>query len=289
MRVGVAIASRGRPNEIADILDCLARQSVLPHKIVLAVTASADLPERLFDARTDVIIGRAGLCIQRNRALDALAADSDVIVFYDDDFLPSRYSIEGIQRLFEGYPHVAAATGTVLDDGIKKGGIPLARALRIVEEFDAISSHVPQVKWVSSTYGCNMAYRVSAITDMRFDERLPLYGWQEDLDFSARVRERGDVVITNLFAGVHRGVTSGRSPGRALGYSQIVNPAYLAIKGTMAPSYAMKLMLKNLIANHFRAVFPEPHIDRFGRARGNWAGIYDILKGTPKPENILRF
>lgn len=289
MKIGIAIASRRRPNEIADILKLLDRQTAPPHRIVLSVTGLADLPSGLPADRVQVVIGPPGLCMQRNRALDALSTDCDVILFYDDDFIPSCRALEGVQTLFFSHPNIAAATGLVLQDGVCKGGITLADALEIVRQFDALEPDPERIEETASTYGCNMAFRVSTVATMRFDERLPLYGWQEDVDFSARVRKIGNVVSTNLFAGVHRGVTGGRSPGRALGYSQIVNPAYLVAKGTMAPAYAAKLIVRNLVANHLRALYPEPHIDRAGRASGNWAGLFDLLQRKYRPENILRF
>lgn len=288
MRIGVAIASRRRPEDIGNILKLLARQTLPPHRIVLSVSDSGDLPAELAgDIR--IVMGAPGLCAQRNRALDALQADCDVVVFYDDDFIPGIRALDGIAALFASRPDIVGATGLVLEDGVCKGSIGLAAALEIIHRFDEAEPPEPVIEETGSTYGCNMAFRMRAVGPMRFDERLALYGWQEDVDFSARMRRHGLVVFTNFFAGVHRGVTGGRSPGRALGYSQMVNPVYLAAKGTMARSYAARLMARNLIANHWRALNPEPHIDRAGRVWGNWAGLFDILKRQEQPEKILGF
>lgn len=289
MKIGVAIASRGRPDDIAVILEMLREQTLPPASIVLSVTGPSDLPPGTFDPGVRVITGTPGLCAQRNRALDALEADCDVVVFYDDDFIPSRVALAGVAALFETHLHVAGATGLVLQDGVHEGGIGLAESKAIVRKFDTTRQPAPGISEASFTYGCNMAFRMRAIAGLRFDERLPLYGWQEDVDFSARVAKRGAVVLADHFAGVHRGVTRGRSPGRALGYSQIINPFYLVTKGTMSRAHAMRLMLRNLAANHWRALRPEPHIDRAGRAMGNWAGLFDLLQGKHQPENILRY
>ena len=71
---------------------------------------------------------------------------------------------------------------------------------------------------------------------LRFDEGLPLYGWQEDIDFAARVaRQGGALARTDAFAGVHCGVKTARSRGLPIGYSQVANPLYLVRKGTMRP------------------------------------------------------
>jgi hypothetical protein len=133
-----------------------------------------------------------------------------------------------------------------------------------------------------------MAFRTSAIGDERFDERLPLYGWQEDIDFAARVGRMGDIVKTNAFYGVHLGVKGARGSGVQLGYSQIANPLYLVHKGTMSADEAIPLIVKNVLKNHLRALRPEPWIDRLGRCKGNWHAIGDIIMHRADPANILR-
>jgi hypothetical protein len=131
-----------------------------------------------------------------------------------------------------------------------------------------------------------MAYRVSAIGSTRFDERLKLYAWQEDIDFAASLHDRGRVVKTFAFAGVHMGIKSGRTPGKRLGYSQVINPSYLARKGTMRVGFAAKLIIRNVVANHLKSLRPEPWVDRLGRAKGNWIGLADLLRGRVTPERI---
>src|SRR5262249_49325392 len=136
-------------------------------------------------------------------------------------------------------------------------------------------------------YGCNMIYRASAIGETRFDERLPLYGWQEDVDFAAQIHKRGRIVRSQAFAGVHRGVKSGRLGGLRLGYSQIANPVYLARKGTMGLSHAGLLMMCNFVANHAKALRPEPWVDRKGRLRGNWLALWHLMTGQIDPCRVL--
>jgi GT2 family glycosyltransferase len=129
-----------------------------------------------------------------------------------------------------------------------------------------------------------MAFRAGDIGDLRFDERLVLYGWQEDTDFGARIANRGRCVFSDALWGVHLGSKNSRSPGRQLGYSQMVNPRYLVAKGTMDVSAALTLGSRNLAANALRSVHPEPYVDRLGRLRGNLIGLWDIATGRWRPE-----
>jgi GT2 family glycosyltransferase len=286
VNVAVIVASVNRGEEIGQLLVQLALQTLQPVKIILSVERTEDLPASL-GPHVQVVMGRKGLTAQRNRGLDALQGAADVVIFYDDDFLPTSTALEGVTRLFAKYPDIVGATGLVLRDGVKQGGIPYDAALAVANAERGVAGAVYSVTPVDELYGCNMAFRTAALQDLSFDEQLPLYAWQEDVDFAGQLLRKGRVVKTNAFAGVHRGVNKGRSPGMALGFSQMVNPAYLVRKGTMRPKKAALLMARNLIANHVRALKPEPFIDRLGRVRGNWLGLWHILSGKSDPMAIL--
>lgn len=291
MTVGVVIATLGRPREAAQVLERLRDQTLAPARIVFSVEKMADLPPQLAAGQlgpdVEVVLGARGLCAQRNRGMTRVLETCDVVAFYDDDFLPSRRSLEGMAELFAGHADVVGATGHVLADGVTRGGLPWEQAREIVEAYDDAPDLPPwNVADLGWAYGCNMAFRCRAATGLRFDERLPLYGWQEDVDFAGQIARRGRVVRTNAFAGVHVGVTKSRSPGVRLGFSQVVNPVYLVRKGTMRSGHAARIMGRNLLANHLRALAPEPYIDRRGRLIGNWFGVLHLLAGRLEPERI---
>lgn len=274
LSVAVVIASLGRPELIRQMCNLMARQTRQPDILMFSVVSETDIPaDFVAGAGCEVVMGPKSLTKQRNTALNALGDKYDVIVFYDDDFVPATGSIAAIEKFFRSHPDVAGASGIVVADGINTAGISFEEASAILEKFEA-RNFAPNcvVMPLDGLYGCNMAYRSAAIGETRFDERLPLYGWQEDIDFAASLRNRGRIVRTLAFAGVHQGVKHGRTSGVKLGYSQIINPSYLVAKGTMRPRFAMRLMLGNFAANHARFFKPEPWIDRAGRMKGNWIG-----------------
>lgn len=290
MIVAVIVASLGRPAALVDLLEDLARQSRRADRIILSLTAAADCPDSAASHdNVEVIYSPKGSCAQRNAALDHLGHNADLILFLDDDYLPSRFAIERAARLLDLHPDIAGATGDLLADGIHGPGISVADARTRIAAYDlrpappTIPSHD-----LSGLYGCNMVFRGSAIGDTRFDERLPLYGWQEDIDFAARVRPAGRIVKTFAFAGIHRGIKSGRSSGVRVGYSQVVNPTYLVRKGTMEARYARKIIFRNVAANLFKTFRPEPWLDRPGRLRGNAIALVDLLLRRARPERILQ-
>lgn len=286
--VAVVFASLGRPELITQCIGEMARQTRRPDVLLFSVVNAGDLPADFAEsAGVYVVMGPKGLCAQRNRALDWLAGRYDIVMFYDDDFVPARTSVEKIAEFFAAHPDVAGATGNVLRDGICTAGISHAEAREILAEHENRDFH-PNciIRSLDGLYGCNMAYRTTAIAGRRFDERLKLYAWQEDVDFAASLRGQGRIVKTFAFSGVHMGIKSGRISGVRFGYSQIINPPYLARKGTMSVGTAARLMARNLLANHAKAFWPEPWVDRIGRVKGNWIGIVDLMRGRLTPERV---
>jgi hypothetical protein len=287
LRLAVLVASCGRPRELGQLLDRLARQTLVADQVVLSVVETCDLPAKVPESAV-VLMGGKGSCAQRNRALERLVPDSDVIFICDDDYLPTDRTLEGVANLFLAFPEVVGANGVLIADGINSPGIDYEAAVEMVERADRAELPEPALLGdLLGLYGCNMAVRVSAIQEARFDENLPLYGWQEDIDFSAQLLKRGRLVRTQAFAGVHRGAKAGRTSGVRFGYSQVINPLYLGAKGTMKPLSVMKIVGKNILANHARVLRPEPWVDRLGRVRGNWLAIGDLLRGRAHPTRIL--
>lgn len=288
MKVAVIIASTGRPVELARWVDHCTRQSQSPVELIFSIASLADLPPGFADHRARVHIGPKGSAHQRNTGLQNLQSDAEIVAFFDDDYVPSHRCIEGIMATFAADAGIVAASGTLLADGINSPGVDFDTAMAMVTRFDA-SHAAPDVSSTPAmgTYGCNMAFRREGIGDIRFDERLPLYAWQEDVDFSRRLRGRGRIVASKAFVGVHQGVKSGRTPGLRFGYSQVANPLYLIRKGTMPVSAALWLMTRNILSNHVKALRPEPWVDRTGRMAGNWRALGDLVRGRLQPERIL--
>jgi GT2 family glycosyltransferase len=282
--VAVVIATFGRPQVVTAMVEYLIRtQTLKPAVVIVSCVTEEDAGEAGTFATVKVVTGEAGSSVQRNAGLAVLPATVDFVVFFDDDFVPARDWLAVAAHTFREQPSVISLTGNVLVDDIKGPGLSFEEAVRIVESTDraAAASLVEPF----SPYGCNMAFRLSAVGDIRFDERLVLYGWLEDRDFGARVAKRGGRAVKCMSAhGVHMGVKRGRGPGDRLGYSQIVNPLYMLRKGTMSAGEVLGQIFRNVASNAIMAVRPEPFVDRRGRLRGNMRGFADVLRGRLEPE-----
>ncbi len=285
-KLGVGIATRGRAHSLAACLDNLGRQLRAPDRILICGTDPSDVAGISESPGLTLIQAAPGLTQQRNKLL-ATAADLDILVFFDDDFLPAPAYLQAIETCMADNPDLAGAGGSLIADDTRGPGLSVQDGLARIAA-DASPMHGG---WrpAAHLYGCNMALRLSVVRahDLWFDERLPLYAWSEDIDFSHRLARHGALATVPGARGVHLGVKSGRSPGRRLGYSQVANPVYLFRKGSYSLRRAGGSVGRNLAMNVARAAWPEPYVDRRGRLAGNLLALRDWYAGRMAPERVL--
>ena len=291
MQLVVIIPTFARKAVLGRTLAHLAGQTRLPELIVVAAPDESHVDTAVPCAvPCAYVFGARGSSAQRNAALDSEACRSaDVAVFFDDDFVPAADYLANVVDALAQHPEWAGLTGTVVADGVKGPGLTFEAARAILDQTDTdAASRTSEQVTRTGAYGCNMAFRLAEIGSHRFDERLPLYGWQEDTDFSCRVARGRPIMRLNSLRGVHLGVKQGRSSGVRFGYSQIVNPLYLVRKGTGTGSWAANLIVRNVLANVALSFRPEPHVDRVGRLKGNLIAAGHLLRGRCDPEFIMR-
>ncbi|HJS84433.1 MAG TPA: glycosyltransferase [Acetobacteraceae bacterium] len=287
LKIAVGIPTVGRASILCETLTELGRQTRQPDRLIVCAPRAADakgaaaaFPE------LRLVFADAGLPRQRNAVIDA-AGDADVLVFFDDDFLAHPDYLARTEYHMQNDPRIVVATGRVLADGIGGPGLSPAEGRAILARHVAAGMAATPA---FSGYGCNMALRLAPMRQhgLRFDERLPLYGWQEDVDLSRRLAKHGLVVRLEAACGVHLGVKLGRGSGVRLGYSQVVNPIYLSLKRCGYPfGRAVGHIAGNMAMNVVRSTWPEPYVDRRGRLRGNLLALRDLMAGKVIPERIL--
>jgi hypothetical protein len=124
---------------------------------------------------------------------------------------------------------------------------------------------------------------------LRFDERLPLCGWLEDIEFTSQLRRNGRVVELRHVLGVHLGVRSG-GPGKRQAarifagnephlFDEVGNRTFFIRDGAHG---------RNVIANLIRSLWPEAHVDKVGAPQGKLHGCVARNAGRIEPEYILK-
>jgi GT2 family glycosyltransferase len=291
LRIAIAIATAGRRDVLTETVRFMVHQRRIPDEFLICPAKPEDADEaalRQLVPHVRVVRSPVGSSHQRNAMIDA--SNADLMVFFDDDYLPAPDFLVETERLFVAYPDVVVATGNVLADGANGAGLDFG------EGFEVLASAGPNdepydPEAIYNGYGCNMAVRLAPVRQFgpRFDENLPLYAWLEDVDFSRQLAPHGRVVKSLRMRGVHLGTKkAGRSSGRRLGYSQIANRVYILRKGNMTLKGALEGSFANLTSNFFRSAWPEPWTDRRGRLVGNVMALWDLLRGRLHPANILK-
>lgn len=287
--LAVVIASCGRPSLLPRLVSYLCGQTLLPDEIVLSVPDASHvgpLPALPFPLR--ILTGPKGSSTQRNTALEYVLGRFDIVTFFDDDFIPAHNYLDLAEQALSTHADWAVVMGDVVMDGATTAGIDWDDGLAALELALKEPVGVPEISDHVGAYGCNMSVRCGVVGDTRFDERLVLYGWQEDIDFTSQLRQYGRVVGLSSLKGVHLGMKTGKVSGRRFGYSQVVNPVYLMKKGTVPASFALPLMFRNIASNLVRSIRPESYIDRRGRLAGNIHGILHVMTRRERPEHVLR-
>ena len=184
MKLGLVIASHGRADILEQVLGHLmCSQAKIPDKIVISAVTPADVPQLSFIPTVEKVLGSAGLTRQRNRGLSSLIDMMDLIAFIDDDFIVGDDYFLNMEKIFEKDGSIIGLNGEVIADGANSPGLTFDEGQRMAEDYRSRQKPSTYIRDITGTYGCNMAFRSSGIGSSRFDERLPLYGWQEDLDF----------------------------------------------------------------------------------------------------------
>jgi GT2 family glycosyltransferase len=284
-RIAIGIATHRRPDLLAQTLARIAEQTCRPEHVVVCGTSAEDFGER--QEGVQYLISQPGLPRQRNRIVDVVR-NCEVLLFLDDDFLMAPGYVEATLAAFDEHPAIVASTGDLIADGTRGPGYSVDEAMAMIAEDCHL--HPPGFEVASQGYGCNLAIRMQTVRDhgILFDERLPLYGWSEDVDCTCRLARHGVIAKLPKARGVHLGTKSGRTSGLRLGYSQVANPIYLYVKGSYSLKRTLHSVGRNMAMNLARAVWSEPFIDRRGRLIGNARALADLATGRLAPERILR-
>jgi GT2 family glycosyltransferase len=285
LKSAVVLASAGRPALLGDAMMNVDRLDGEGITRLVSVPDDGSLPETV-PLGWQVVTGTRGLAAQRNAAL-AVLDGIEVVFFFDDDAVVREDYLAQALAFFAAHPETVGLTGRVLIDGASTTEVPEAEAVEALQA----SRMVPPSsgwRWTRELYGCNFAFRMSAAPHLRFDDRLPLYSWLEDHDFSRRLMRFGPMAEIDDCVIVHRAAASGgRTAHVRLGYSQLMNPVHLWKKGSFPAWLAAYQIFRPAAKNVLRSVVGSDRNWRRERLHGNALALRDVLWGRITPERIL--
>ena len=282
MFLSVIIPTRGRAASCRATLCSVLRQKIPPDEIIISATEPADWGDAPPDQSVSIVFGAKGLTRQRNRGIAALDRRCRIVTMLDDDVeLPEDYFLK-VRELFSKHPDIVLSFGSVRE----MPGANRDQAAQALAEWEGGARFSDGARGL----GCSMSIRRDVLDRVKFDERLPLYGWLEDADFAARCRHLGRQGVSEACRTVHLVEPKARLSGVRFGFSQVMNPFYLWQKGT--------LPLRELLINHWikgagsnvvGLIRRDHQIDRWGRLRGQCKALWMIFQGQTEPEYVEQF
>lgn len=285
----VVIPSVGRPAVLHETVLSVLSQRLLPREIILPVPGMEHVDPRTIQLpRVRCIETPKGLCVQRNMGARAVAESIDLVVYFDDDVeLDSRYLLV-LAQAFAANPDMVVANGQLVADGGPKHRLSRADGRAILTSHSSENLIAQQLEIVPTRrlYGCHFAVRRSMFAHVQFDERMPFYGWLEDIDFGRRCEHHGRVCCVRGAWMVHLAERSGRTSGVRFGYSQIMNPAYMRTKGTFSTAECRRNWWRAVASNLAGLVLMNP--TKRERLVGNFIAIGHLARGRIDPEYITR-
>lgn len=181
MTITVIIPTYRRPPDLARCLLALQKQTRLPDQVVVVVrdtdTETWNLLEKfnpnLLPLHT-VTVGIPGVVAAMNAGLDM--AEGEIIAYTDDDAAPHHDWLERITSHFMSDSGIAAVGGR---DWVYQGEQLLNGSTEVVGKLQwfgrVIGNHhlgIGEAREVDVLKGVNVSYRRTAITQLRFDERM---------------------------------------------------------------------------------------------------------------------
>lgn len=276
----VVIASAGRPDVLGETLASLAQQTSAPTLVVLSLSDRADIWTEAIAPEIVTVFGEKGSSLQRNRAIDILPDNIKYVSFLDDDVELEPFYLERINAFLNERTGYVVVDGLVLHDGDISRDEARAELRAQGKPQDGFEDTV-------NAYGCNLTVHRKLAEKVRFDERLRLYAWLEDADFTRRCLDHGGCARVLGAQLVHLRAAGGRVSGKRYGFAQIANSYYLSRKGQMSLiGLFLHHWLPAIGSNALGALGGNPTIDRAGRLHGNLIALRRIIIGRCDPEYV---
>jgi glycosyltransferase involved in cell wall biosynthesis len=259
MFVSVIVATKDRHHDLINLVRSLTEQSHLPNELVLVDSSETTIVSYTSDSFNVKYIhtNRKGAAVQRNIGIVNAESKADIMLFLDDDMLLDRDYLHVVVKAFQEDTQgiIGGMNGFLLQDGSIKKEKP--------SQYELIE--------VKDLYGCNMAFRVSVIQGVWFDEKLALYSWLEDWDFSTIIGRTHKLVECSQAFGYHMQSPAGRVNDMKLGYMQLANRFYLNKKHGLKVDYMQ--FAKHIAANFLRS-YKKTYFYRF---RGNIRALVRVI------------
>lgn len=198
--VSVIIPSLGRTQELFETLSALEHQSLRPLEIVVVDQNQPPLDLRPYPLVRQVLSSVPGYVLNCNKGL--CESRGDVVLFLDDDILPTTTLIEEHLKTYDKLS-VQAVAGRVEQahgDPVLKSRYPIGAYRRFTGKVIP-NFHGNRSEYVDLVQGCNMSFLRDALHKIGgFDAGFVGNGFFSETDMALRFRAAGNRIFFNAQA-----------------------------------------------------------------------------------------
>jgi glycosyltransferase involved in cell wall biosynthesis len=305
LKISVIISTLNRPEDLKVSLKSILRQSH-PAFEVIVVDQSDDVKTKqlCFEFLEEFInigvkfkyIFQHEKSLVKSRNVGLASAEGDIISFFDDDIELEQDYLLKARHYFTSYPLLAGLSGNVImSQGLFSGGSGLIRKalcrIFLLNFFNGrmtpsgfgypiFERELNKCLKVQMLPGCNMNFRRSSMSDLRFDEWFTGYSFREDVDFSYRVSLRGTLLMAPDIRLYHHESKQNRLSPQQLVPMRMANYRYLFNK------HKSGSLLSNLLFNYSLCGICVIAFMEFVSRKNqlNWSGFKSILSAVVKPK-----
>lgn len=269
-RLAVVVPTRNRPHEVATLLASLSVQSRRPESLVVVDSSDPDLRDQVrsavkrgLSAALHIDHWPPSAAAQRNRGLDAVSGDCDLVALLDDDVtLPPDALETACREIADAAPDFIGFGLNPTDKDATRGYGRL-KGSRLVHWLglycDRVGAVMPsgwhtrllsvaqpaEVQWLTT---CAAIWKASAIRNIRFDEFFEQYSYLEDLEFSLQARKNGRLLALASASFLHRPAVGGRKSRFWFGRIEIRNRLYIVRKHRLSePRFWLGAVLRSVL------------------------------------------
>jgi len=243
----IVIPTRNRIKELTNTLKFLESNKFFFKKIVIVDSSNLEIKDQIkkkvkkYRANIEVVNSEPSTCIQRNVGFNFIKK-SKYIMFLDDDnifYSDAFYKMQNFLNNNKDFVGVAfnqiyKERKNILDF-FKKNYITNKIGIYSLDNGGFSGSGWQSrfvnfennkiVQWLPTRA---VIYRSSEIKNLRFDKKLGVYGYLEDLDFSLQLKKRGKLMVCSDAKYTHN--QSITRPGFQFGKKELRNRYYIVKK-----------------------------------------------------------
>jgi hypothetical protein len=287
----IVIPTRNRIVELTNTLNFLESNKFFFKKIVIVDSSNSEIKNKIkkivrkYNANIKVVDSEASTCIQRNVGFKFIQ-NNKYIMFLDDDniFFPNAFhkmkNFLKNNRDFFGvaFNQVYKEKKNILDS-FKKNYIMNKLGIYNLDNGEIAASGWQSrfinfknnkiVQWLPTRA---VIYKSKAVKNIRFDKKLGVYGYLEDLDFSLQLKKKGNLMVCSDAKYTHD--QSIIRPGFQFGKKELRNRYYIVKKHKLNKNLFFVTTFLRMLLTFKEGVLG--NLNSFQRLAGNLVALITI-------------